>query len=195
MPARKRKSLEDVSRVFQQFMYYRGQESTADKEKGKLAKKLRDYCRTHGTVRMDPDTGQPVTGNIEYYLSEPHYIGDKKYTGFELRRQGGKEFDDDVARKLAKDKGIEGDVLTRTITLREKDYQYLMSVLPDVERGVFVDILHTDESTVDQEAFYVAYQKKQITEEEVDSLLVEPENPRYALWPIEGIDDEADDDE
>lgn len=184
----RRKQMGDISHVFQQYLYYRGQATTADRSKEKHASKLRDFCRTYGVVQKDDDGNFTNGGNIEYALPEKVYVGDKVYVGFELRRQGGQVFDEDRARELAKEKDIEDDVLTRTLTLTEGEYRELRAILQGHDLPAVLDVEHEQE--VDQDAFYVAYQRGKITEEEIDSLLVEPENPRYALWPVEGSDDE-----
>ena len=100
------------------------------------------------------ESGNEVTGNIVYRLPDPIQVGSKVYAGMELRRQPQIDFDEDAALDLAKAKGIPVDQVTHTVTV------------------------------VDQEAFYVLNQQKKITDEELDSLLVESD-PKYSLWPLE----------
>lgn len=192
MPARKRRSLEDISHVFQQFLYYRAQSSVAGKEQKKLGDKLKDYCRTHGVVQKDAED-QEISGNIEYVLDEPAYVGDKVFTGFELRKQQDDPvFSDEAALALATDKGLLDDAGTRIIRLNERDFRGIAAVLSKISRGMTWDSFGAELSfDIDQNAFYRMYQQGKITEAEVDSLLVDPKDdenykPRYSFWPTEG---------
>jgi hypothetical protein len=106
--------------------------------------------------------GNEITGNIEYHLPKPVDAGGKLYYGMELRKSASITFDHEAALKLADSKNW-------------KKSRY----------G------HT-EFVIEQDAFYVANQKGDLTDDELDSLLVEGE-PQYSLWPIEKerLDDDA----
>jgi hypothetical protein len=186
-PVRKRKSLEDVSHDFQQFLYYRAQAATQGKEKDKFGKKLRDFCKTHGIVRKD-DEGNEISGNIEYHLSEPVFVGDKVFKGFELRKTSQPEFDEDAALELAKEKDLLGEVGTRIIRLKEADFLAITSLLAKVTRADWDDFGAKLSFEIDQNAFYRLYQQEKLTEAEIDSLLTEPDELKYSFWPLEGSD-------
>lgn len=106
------------------------------------------------------DDGNEVNGNIEYRVPEPINVAGKKYYGMELRKQSSIVFDFEAAIKLAQDKGWDED-----------DYGHY-------------------EFIVDQDAFLVKNQQGKLSDDDLDSLLVETE-PTYNLYPIEkpGDDD------
>lgn len=194
MATRKRKSLDDISHVFQQFLYYRGQASTAGKTKENLAKKLRAFCRSNGVVLLGDD-GQEINGNIVYKLDDPVYVGDKVYTGFELRKEGGDEFDDERALELAQEKGVVAEATVRELCLSEDTYQTIVAALryANLEKAL-AEFEVNNTVVVNQDAFYRLYQQGKLTEAEIDSLFVAPEEPKYKLWPIAGKDEEEEDD-
>lgn len=187
MTARRRTSLPDIAHTFQEYLFHRDVLSAETKAKERAAKALRDYTKSNGTVRLDDD-GNEVTGNIEYLLDDPITVGGKIYRGAEMRKQAQISFDEDTAQKLAKDKGIPlSDVVSSvTITMPMEDFALLVASAP---AGVFGDWSKDWNAevrfAVNQDAFYVLNQQGKITDDELDSLLVEGE-PKYSLWPLEG---------
>lgn len=189
MTARRRQSLPDIAHTFQEYLFHRDALSAETKAKEKAAKALRDYTKSNGTVRLDDD-GNEVTGNIEYLLGKPINVGGKTYRGAEMRKQAQISFDEDAALDLVNAKKIPlADVVASvTITLPIVDFQLLDRIV-EVERGDDNDWSkdwNADVNfAVDQDAFYVLNQQGKITDDELDSLLVEGE-PKYSLWPLEG---------
>lgn len=189
MTARRRQSLPDIAHTFQEFLFHREAASTETKAREKAAKYLREFTKVKGTVEKD-DFGNDVTGNIQYLLDDPITVGGKTYRGTELRKQAQISFDEDAALKLTQDKGIPlvDVVASVTITLPIVDFQLLDRIV-EVERGDDNDWSkdwNADVNfAVNQDAFYVLNQQGKITDDELDSLLVEGE-PKYSLWPLEG---------
>lgn len=189
MTARRRTSLPDIAHTFQEYLFHRDVLSAETKAKEKAAKALRDYTKSNGTVRVDDD-GNEVTGNIEYLLGKPINVGGKIYRGAEMRKQAQISFDEDAAIALVAAKNIPlADVVASvTITLPIVDFQLLDRIV-EVERGDDNDWSKDWNANVNfavnQDAFYVLNQQGKITDDELDSLLVEGE-PKYSLWPLEG---------
>jgi predicted PilT family ATPase len=105
------------------------------------------------------DDGEEITGNIEYRVPKPIDVGGKLYYGMELRKQTSIQFDYTEARRLAEELGWD-----------EEDYGH-------------------NEFIIDQDAFLVKNQQGKLTDDQLDSLLVETD-PTYSLWPIEKEADE-----
>jgi hypothetical protein len=130
MAQRKRNSLGDVLHDFQQFMYYRGQQSNAKKSFDSFGKKLKTFLDNNGTELKD-DEGNP--GNIVYRFGQPVYIGEKAYAGFEKRRTDpSPAFDEDAALELAKVKGIDLSEVAEQIWVADQNAFYRLH-----QKGVF----------------------------------------------------------
>jgi hypothetical protein len=176
MVVRKRSS--SVLHDFQQFMYYRSQESTGKSQKTSFSTKLKKFLEDN--VR-EPDED----GSYVYKFGRPVYIGEKQWTGFQKKCVPGADiFDEDAAMDLAASKGVLPDVMSDvTITVSYAEYLKLADVQP---REWFKDV----QLTVDQNAFYRLFQQGKLTEEEIDSL-TSPGEPTYQFWPVEATAEEA----
>ena len=157
-PRRKRsatpaRSPEDTA---QEFLFYREQVNEQGRIKESRAKDMRTYVQQHG-VPVDEDNEYST---LQWEFEKPIRVGDKRFTGLELRyTQPTPEFDEEAALELIEKKGLRRSC-TKLVRI------------------------------VDQDALYVAQQQGKVTEDEMDSLLRNPEDdedykPKYALWPID----------
>jgi len=170
----------DIAHTFQTYLFQREVAATATKEKEKAAKELRKATIERGVVALDEYGNEIHGGNIEYALDDPIQVGNKVYAGMEMRKSPQISFDEDTAMDLARAKKIPlADVVgTVTLTMSYSDYEQLQreSTLDSWDITVYQE--------VNQDAFYVLNQQGKITDDELDSLLIEGE-PKYSLWPIE----------
>jgi hypothetical protein len=126
MTTRKRRSLGDISRDVQSYLFNRDEAKNWTAKKAKLAKELRDFVMANGVVELD-ETDEEVTGNIVYKLPEPIVVGTKTYTGMELRKKLNVSFDEGAAIALAESKGIPRNVIGHDEFVVDQDAFYVLN--------------------------------------------------------------------
>lgn len=152
MAKRTIRNLDPLSRGFAKYLQLRDEIVTATKAQNEIKKELlRIVSESNATYRDDKGS---------QFLDAPTVVNGKQYSGLKRERRTSKVFLSDKAEELLASKGLYD---------KEAIDMFKHDILCEID-AFDQPVIVTFDVQLDQDEVYLAYQRDELTEEEVDSL-------------------------